>query len=92
MTDVQLPAGQFLDILNSHASTLRAKGRTPVALRIGSVEAGRCGIAEDITTVLGIPVQRVDNVPAEHMMGRAVLKLDDDSSYMFQIPVYFTES
>ena len=85
---VQPATDMFLRVLYTHIELMYSKGRTPVALLISNVEAGRCGIAEDHETAFGVPIERDESIP----LGAAVLRLDDTSKYQFQLPVYFMES
>lgn len=80
------PPIEFGRILHSHLGALCTAGRTPRALLISEVEAGRCGIAHG-TQIMGLPIKLTARIP----LGRACLELDSWTEYEFALPLRFTE-
>ena len=87
VTPIPPPPVGFLRIIGSHIDGCRTRGRQVHAVRINDTDAGRCGITDDIETVLGRPIFRDNTLP----LGIARLKLDDGTLHEFALPVYFTE-
>lgn len=81
------PAMDFVRILDSHIAACRTRGRQVHTVRINDTDAGRCGISDDIETVLGRPLYLDNTLP----LGTVRLKLDDGTLYELLLPVYFTE-